>query len=109
TATIHGSHVRATVPRPAAAASAGKSEVVAPIAPTSRRAGSRPYARIGANAPLSVMYAAIARNVSTTSDFRLPAPARMRVLLPQPDASVMPKPNSAPPTRCDSHGTFAPV
>ena len=36
---------------------------------------------------------------------RLPAPIRISVLLPQPDASVMPKPNRKPPTRYDSHGT----
>ena len=45
----------------------------------------------------------------TISDLRLPAPARISVLLPHPEASVMPKPNRKPPTRCDSQGTFAPV
>ena len=60
-----------------------------------------------ANTPFSVMYAATASTISTTSDFRLPAPRRISVLLPQPDASVMPTPNSNPPTTCDSHGTLA--
>ena len=55
------------------------------------------------------MYAAIPITISTMSDFRLPPPMRISVLLPHPDASVMPKPKNAPPTRCDSHGTWPPV
>ena len=51
------------------------------------------------------MYAETPRNTSTTSDFRFPAPARSSVLLPQPEASVMPKPNRKPPMMCESHDT----
>jgi hypothetical protein len=45
---------------------------------------------------------------TTTSDFRLPPPTRTRLLLPQPDASTMPKPNISPPTTDDSHSTRGP-
>ena len=62
-----------------------------------------------ANSPLSVMYAAMPSTTRTTSDLRLPAPARISVLLPQPDESVMPKPNRKPPTRLDSQATLLPV
>ena len=44
---------------------------------------------------------AIARN--TTTAFRLPAPMRTSVLLPQPDAMTIPMPNKPPPTNADSH------
>jgi hypothetical protein len=42
---------------------------------------------------------------NTTTDFKLPSPMRTRVLLPQPEANTMPKPNMAPPTSSDNHGT----
>jgi hypothetical protein len=34
---------------------------------------------------------------------------RISVLLPQPDASVMPKPKNAPPTTCETHATCPPM
>ncbi len=52
--------------------------------------------------PRMVAKAAMPSARNTTTDFRLPPPMRTSVLLPQPDASTMPKPNSAPPTRADS-------
>ena len=57
-------------------------------APPSARAGSR---RRRCPAPRT-----------TTSDLRLPPPMRTSVLLPQPEASTMPKPNSSPPTSAES-------
>ena len=56
--------------------------------------------------PFSVMYAAIPRQMKTTRDFRLPAPRRTRVLLPQPLPSVMPMPKRKPPNRYESHVTL---
>ncbi len=44
--------------------------------------------------------------MKTTSDFRLPVPIRNSVLLPQPEASTMPMPNSAPPTNADNAFNF---
>ena len=38
----------------------------------------------------------------TIQDLRFPAPARISVLLPQPDASVIPNPNRNPPTIADT-------
>src|SRR5207244_3628881 len=105
-ATTSGTHNFARTPRPHDAASVPRSLLGAP---TSKRNGSRPFTRHGANAPFNVIYAAMPRNVSTTNDFRLPAPARISVLLPQPDASVVPKPKRNPPRRCDSHGTLTPM
>ncbi len=55
------------------------------------------------------MYAAMPSTNSTTHDLRFPAPARISVLLPQPDERVIPKPNRKPPTSADSQATFAPV
>ena len=52
--------------------------------------------------PLSVAKAARPMTMKTTKDFKLPAPTRTSVLLPQPDASTMPKPNSKPPTNADN-------
>ena len=40
---------------------------------------------------------------NTTSDFRLPPPMRISVLLPQPEASAMPIPKAMPPAIDDSH------
>jgi hypothetical protein len=57
------------------------------------------------NRPLSVMYDAMPMNTSTTSERTLPPPRRSRFLLAQPPASVMPTPNSSPPTSSDSHGS----
>src|SRR5262245_45758116 len=68
-ATTNGSHSFAPA-SPHDAATVPRSDVGAP---TSKRSGSRPLARHGANAPFSVMYAATARNTRTMSDFRLPA------------------------------------
>ena len=76
---------------------------------TSIRHGSRPTVRQTANRPLSVMYAAMPSTTRTTQDLRLPAPARISVLLPQPEESVMPKPNRKPPTSADSQATLVPV
>ena len=55
------------------------------------------------------MIADTAMNSSTTSDFRLPPPTRISVLLPQPEPSVIPTPNSRPPTIADSQATLPPV
>ena len=55
--------------------------------------------------PFSVAKALSPSTVTTTSDFRLPPPTRTRLLLPQPDASTMPKPNIRPPTTADSHSS----
>ena len=57
--------------------------------------------------PLSVANADTPSTSSTTQALRLPAPARTRFLLPQPDASTMPKPNSSPPDSSDSHSSRA--
>ena len=61
------------------------------------------------NNPRSVIQADSPRNTATTTDFRLPVPMRISVLLPQPEPRVMPMPNSSPPTRCDSHIRFGPT
>ena len=63
---------------------------------------SRKRTRQTANRPRRVMYALMPRKANTTSDLRLPPPIRIRVLLPQPEASVMPTPKLSPPTRCDN-------
>jgi hypothetical protein len=94
---------------PSAARIEGKSEARAPIAATSMRNGSSAAVRQSAKRPFSVMYAEIAKNASTTSDFRLPPPRRISVLLPQPEPSVMPKPNRKPPTASDSQAIRLPV
>ena len=47
----------------------------------------------------------MAMKASTTSERTLPPPRRIRFLLTQPPASVMPTPNSQPPTSSDSHGS----
>lgn len=52
--------------------------------------------------PRIVAKAAMPSTKNTTSDLRLPPPMRTSVLLPQPEASTMPKPNIAPPTSADS-------
>ena len=41
---------------------------------------------------------------STTSERTLPPPRRTRFLLAQPPASVIPTPNTRPPTSSDNHG-----
>ncbi len=109
TATTNGIQSFAAAPRPSAPPIVPRSEDGAPSADMSMRKGSSPFARGGANTPFSVMYADSPRKISTISDFMLPAPTRISVLLPQPDASVIPKPNRKPPTRFDSHGTCAVV
>ncbi|MCY1551324.1 hypothetical protein D9M68_876440 [compost metagenome] len=58
--------------------------------------------RTTASTPRSVAKAANPMTKNTTRDLRLPAPMRSSVLLPQPDASTMPNPNSAPPTSADN-------
>ena len=58
--------------------------------------------------PFKVAKAEMASTRNTTSDFRLPPPMRTSVLLPQPEASTMPKPNSAPPVRAESQTNFGP-
>ncbi|MDT4872456.1 hypothetical protein FQZ97_1076410 [compost metagenome] len=55
--------------------------------------------------PRKVAKAAMPMMKKTTSDFKLPAPMRTKVLLPQPDASTMPKPNKSPPTMAESQIT----
>ena len=55
------------------------------------------------------MYAEMPMKTRTISDLRLPPPMRIKVLLPQPEASVMPKPKMKPPTSVDIHGTLAEV
>jgi hypothetical protein len=45
----------------------------------------------------------------TISDLRLPPPRRIKVLLPHPEASVIPNPNRKPPTIIDSHATRGPA
>ena len=92
---------RAARPAPVAAASSvGRS--------CPRRAASsatlvdRGHARPPPVMPRSVANAARPSTRSTTSDFRLPPPMRTSVLLPQPEASTMPKPNIRPPTTSDS-------
>ncbi len=104
-ASTNGSASFAATGAPNAAASAGRSDVAAPQPATSKRHGSSALTRHTANSPFSVMYAEMPSTSITTTDFRLPAPARISVLLPQPDASVMPMPNSRPPAMHDSHRT----
>src|SRR5690606_38283915 len=67
---------------------------------------SKVFTRQTPNSPFSVTYAEIASTTNTMTDFRLPPPMRISVLLVQPEASVMPTPNSKPPTRFDSHRKF---
>ena len=55
--------------------------------------------------PRSVAKAATPMTKKTTRDFKLPPPMRTSVLLPQPEASTMPKPNRPPPTRADNQIT----
>src|SRR5574343_847610 len=52
--------------------------------------------------PRMVAKAAMPITANTTTPLRLPPPMRTSVLLPQPDANTMPKPNSAPPNKADS-------
>ena len=70
--------------------------------------GSSTPTRTAPKSPLRVMYAAIARNTSTTTDLRLPPPTRISVFEPHPDPSVMPMPNSNPPTTYESQVKFGP-
>src|SRR4029453_16544677 len=93
----------ATAGAPNAAASAGRSDVAAPNPATSKRQGSSALTRHTAKRPFNVMYAEMPSPSITTTDFRFPAPARISVLLPHPDASVIPKPNRKPPRRHDTH------
>jgi hypothetical protein len=64
-----------------------RSECAAPKLDVSKRNTSSVLTRQIANNPLSVMYAEMPSTMSTTSDLRLPAPRRISVLLPQPEAS----------------------
>ncbi|MNQ33615.1 hypothetical protein D3C85_470490 [compost metagenome] len=52
--------------------------------------------------PFSVAKADTPMSTSTTSALRLPPPRRTSVLLPQPEDSTMPTPNSRPPTSAAS-------
>ena len=98
--------VARAAPTPAAMASAGRSDVLR--ADVDSADGSSPFARHRREHALQRHVRGRPRGTpARPRDFRLPAPARISVLLPQPDASVMPKPNRKPPTRCDSHGTCA--
>ena len=76
------------------AATAGPARWAASTATASTRGHARPRPVT----PRSVAKAATPSTNSTTSDFRLPPPTRTSVLLPQPEASTMPKPNISPPT-----------
>jgi hypothetical protein len=82
----------------AAAASAGRSWPTANSIATRSTVATRSTAVM----PRSVANAARPSTMKTTSDFRLPPPMRTSVLLPQPDASTMPKPNSRPPAMAES-------
>ena len=108
-ASNNGNASFATIGAPSAAASAGRSEVAAPTPVTSKLHGSRPLTRQTAKRPFNVMYAEMPSTKTTTTDFKLPAPARINDLLPQPDANVIPKPNRRPPARLDSHRTCGAV
>ena len=72
--------------------------VVGKVTATASSVATRNTARM----PRSVNHAKTPITSSVTSARRLPAPTRSSVLLPQPDASVMPKPKVSPPTMCDS-------
>ena len=73
------------------------------------RTGSSAAVRHSANNPFSVMNAEIPMNTMTISDFRLPPPILISVLLPHPEPSVMPKPNRNPPTTSESTAMRLPV
>ena len=96
-------------PRPLPANSDGRSCPFIPCAARFRVTGCSSETRNWPNSPRSVIYAEMPRNTYTTSDLRLPPPTRIRVLLPQPEPSVMPIPKSAPPTTNESHVKFGPV
>ena len=104
--TTHGTHALAAAGRPTLTSTAGRSEVAAP---TSIRTGSSAVARHTTNTPFNVMYAEMPMKTRTISDLRLPPPIRIKVLLPQPEASAIPNPNRKPPTSIDSHATRGPV
>ena len=63
------------------------------------------FTRSTASTPLKVAYAANPMTKKTVSALRLPPPIRTSVLLPQPEASTIPTPNSTPPDRADSQIT----
>ena len=73
------------------------------------RTGSRAAVRHSAKTPFSVMKPEIPMKTKTISDFRLPPPMRISVLLPQPEPSVMPNPNRNPPTTSESAAIRVPV
>ena len=52
--------------------------------------------------PFKVAKAAMPITMKTTIDFKLPLPMRTSVLLPQPEASTIPKPNIKPPTMAEA-------
>ncbi len=108
-ASTNGSASLAAAGAPHAANNAGRSDVAAPHPATSKRQGSSALTRHTAKRPFSVMYAEMPSTTITITDFRLPAPARISVLLPQPEASVIPKPNRKPPTRQESQRTCGAV
>ncbi len=92
------------VASPVAGASKGaKREGKSCPAGSSTAARSSVFTRSTAVMPRIVANAEMPSTSNTTSDFRLPPPRRTRLLLPQPDASTMPKPNIVPPTMLDSH------
>ncbi len=93
------------VETPVAAASSDGRSCPAGVATNTASTVAR---RTTAVMPLSVANAATPSTTKTTTDFKLPPPMRTSVLLPQPDASTMPKPNIAPPTSADSHMKRAP-
>ena len=107
-ATANGSHAF-TAGTPSAARIVGRSDVAAPSGVRSKRQTSSAFVRQTANNPRSVMYAAMPIITNTIHDFKFPAPARISVLLPQPDASVIPKPKRNPPTMAETQATRAPV
>ena len=59
--------------------------------------------------PRSVANPAVPSTNTVTNAFKLPVPSRTKFLLPQPDASTMPKPNIAPPTTADNHSKRVPA
>ena len=83
----------------------GKSCVVGKVTATLSRAHTRNTPRM----PRSVNHAKMPITKIVTSARRLPEPTRISVLLPQPDASVMPNPNASPPTMCDSQMSFGAI
>ena len=95
----HAARCARLLPRPAVSdgrsCAAGKSSLTASSVAT----------RHTAVTPLSVANAAMPSTSNTTSDFRLPPPARTSDFDPQPEANTMPMPNISPPTVCEAQAS----